>query len=156
MQTEKRYSGEWTRDVVVQVTIHGPPVSVGTTREAAILLLSAWPEARSVSHLAAVATCRDVLMGRACPSLSRSEFIVAALDAGLYVGLETFLDDLGSGMRDYPIATYHAEDAHLEAGMQRPAAPLQSATLWDWRICLAVIFLPLRHVFHGLKRRPLL
>lgn len=85
--------GNWKRPVVLEMFGRPGLVTVSDTLEAAMLLLGGWPHKGTDSHVAAIGSCRDVLMGRGPASLSRADFIDAALDAGFHIQPETFIEE---------------------------------------------------------------
>lgn len=86
-------TGAWKSPVVIEMYGRPGTVIVTGTLDAALMLIGAWPTKRTESHIAAVLSCRDVLVGQADAGLARVNFIEAALEAGYRIEPETFLSD---------------------------------------------------------------
>lgn len=86
-------TGAWKSPVVIEMYGRPGTVIVSGTLDAALMLIGAWPTKRTESHIAAVLSCRDVLVGQADAGLARVNFIEAALEAGYRIEPETFLSD---------------------------------------------------------------
>ncbi len=84
-------TGAWKSPVVIEMYGRPGTVIVTGTLDAALMLIGAWPTKRTESHIAAVLSCRDVLVGQANAGLARVNFIEAALEAGYRIEPETFL-----------------------------------------------------------------
>ncbi len=86
-------TGAWKSPVVIEMYGRPGTVIVTGTLDAALMLIGAWPTKRTETHIAAVLSCRDVLVGQADAALARVNFIEAALEAGYRIEPETFLGD---------------------------------------------------------------
>lgn len=86
-------TGAWKSPVVIEMYGRPGTVIVTGTLDAALMLIGAWPTKRTESHIAAVLSCRDVLVGQADAGLARVNFIEAAFEAGYRIEPETFLSD---------------------------------------------------------------
>lgn len=84
-------TGAWKSPVVIEMYGRPGTVIVTGTLDAALMLIGAWPTKRTEIHVAAVLSCRDVLLGQADASLARVNFIEAAFEAGYRIEPETFL-----------------------------------------------------------------
>ncbi len=84
-------TGVWKSPVVIEMYGRPGTVIVNGTLDAALMLIGAWPTKRTESHIAAVLSCRDALVGQADASLARVNFIEAAIEAGYRIEPETFL-----------------------------------------------------------------
>lgn len=79
MQTEN-----WPESVKFELS-PGHYDIVGSTEEAARLLLSEWPVSSGAKFLEAKATCIDVLSGRLPADFARRAFIAACEEADMHV-----------------------------------------------------------------------
>jgi len=115
--------GTWKQPVILEIFGQPGPIIVQGTLDAALMLLSGWPAARTEAHMAAVMACRDVLTGRSVAALARADFIEAALEAGFHVQPQTFLADIDAE----PIKDVPASLATLPISPDRlaPLAPFR-------------------------------
>jgi hypothetical protein len=91
--------GVWKSPVVIEMCGRPGSVAITGTLDAALMLLGAWPTKRTNVHLAAVLSCRDVMVGKAEAGLARADFIDAAIEAGYRIRPETFLSELWDPLR---------------------------------------------------------
>lgn len=119
--------GNWKRPVVLEIFGRPGLLTVSDTLDAALVLLGVWPAKRTPTHIVAVKTCRDVLVGKAVPALARADFIDAALEAGFQVQPETFLEETEQALESGS-ALRTGTDGWVQHAFEGPViAPLPAA-----------------------------
>lgn len=78
---------DWPASVIVNLDELGGPQIVGSTREAAFLLMQFWPTRRGQAFGEALRLCAEALDAHVDPKVARRAFLKAAEEAGIIVRL---------------------------------------------------------------------
>ena len=78
---------DWPASVIVNLDELGGPQFVGSTREAALLLIRHWPVRRGQAFRQALKLCSEALEYQADPKDARDAFVAAAKEADIVVQL---------------------------------------------------------------------
>ena len=78
---------DWPAYVAINLDTVEGPCFVGSTREAAVLLIEHWPVRRGRAFLLALKLCAEALEEEASPDQARQAFLAAAQEADIILKL---------------------------------------------------------------------
>ncbi|MDX3929274.1 MAG: DUF982 domain-containing protein [Shinella sp.] len=78
-------NGLWNKPITYEENDRGGYRTIGSTEEAARVLLTKWPVKEGKAYLRAQKVCLDVMEGKRKPEEARRAFLKAAEEAGVFV-----------------------------------------------------------------------